>query len=59
MIFVGGLIIGILVGIAIGCYILINFYINLVDSFSEIYNEWVEMKNLSDEDKKKEEELDI
>lgn len=59
MIFVGGLIIGILVGIAIGCYILINFYIDLVDSFSEIYNEWVDMKNISDEDIKKEEELDI
>lgn len=59
MIFVVGLIIGILVGIAIGCYILINFYIDLVDSFSEIYNEWVDMKNISDEDIKKEDELDI
>ncbi len=59
MIFVICLIIGVFIGVAIGCYVLINFYIDLVDSFSEIYNEWIEMKNISDEDIKTEDEMSI
>lgn len=50
MIFVIGMIIGILVGFAIGCYVLISIYANLVDSLNDIYSEYLELKQTSDEE---------